>query len=242
MHGSARDDSQWSALAARAVAAEAEAASLREQLATALLRVDELAAKLAIPRTTRDTAGARQEQPRTPATLPPGTPVLPPLIKANGAQRHVPTGTSAWDVYVDDVPIGDVQLLSGKYFPTLPNGVGVYMGGTSADLDDATHKLVMAYVGWSRYWHVESEATLTLLRPQRDGARTVRWGGSPIGKVTTASAAGYGGEGVIAVTPKDGTIRDRQGPARFDSERQAAEALLERWRADHTPPWGDLVR
>jgi hypothetical protein len=28
----------------------------------------------------------------------------------------------------------------------------------------------------------------------------------------------------------------------FASEQEAADALLKRYQAEHTPPWGDLVR
>lgn len=238
--GTSRDESQWLAPTARAVAAEAEAASLREQLAAALLRIDELAAELAAARAVKVTAARQKTQ--SPVTAAPGMPALPPQIKAgSGARRYEQTGTSTWDAYVDDVPIGTVRLLSGQYWPTLPNGFEVYMGGTARDLDDAVHKLVLAYNGWANYWHAESAATLTLLRPQRDGARTVRWGGLSIGKVRPAAAAGYGGDGTIAITPKDGTLRGQQGPQRFDTEQHAAEALLDRWRADNPPPWGELA-
>jgi hypothetical protein len=239
-HETSRDETEWAALTARAVDSEAEAASLREQLAAAQHRVDELAAELAAARAVKDTAGARQKT-QTPAAAATGTPALPPPIKpGSGTRRYTQTGTSAWDVYVDDIPIGTVRLLSGKYWPTLPNGFEVYMGGAASDLDDAAHKLAMAYNGWSGYWHAESAATLKLLRPQRDGARTVKWGGLSIGRVRWAAAAGYGGDGTVAITPRDGALRGPQGPARFEDEQQAAEALLKHWQADHTPPWGGL--
>ncbi len=238
-HKTSRDESEWAALTARAADGEAEAASLREQLAAAQRRVDELAAELAAARAVKDTAGARQKT-QTSAAAATGTPALPPPIKpGSGTRRYTQTGTSAWEVYVDDIPIGTVRFLSGKYWPTLPNGFEVYLGGAVSDLDEAALKLAMAYNGWSNYWHAESTASLTLLRPQRDGARTVKWGGQPIGKVRSA-AAGYGGDGTVAITPRDGVLRSSQGPARFDDEQQAAEALLKHWQADHTPPWGGL--
>lgn len=240
-HGASRDESQWLALTTRAATAEAEAASLREQLAAALLRVDELAAELADARAVKVAAAARQKT-QSSAAAAPGMPALPPPIRAgSGARRYEQADTSTWDVYVDDVPIGTVRLLSGKYWPTLPNGVEVYLGGTAADIDEAGDKLARAYNGWANYWHAETTARLVLLRPQRDEARTVKWGGLSIGKVRPAAAAGYGGEGTIAITPKDGTLRGEQGPQRFDTEQHAAEALLSRWRADNPPPWGELV-
>lgn len=230
-HGTARDDLQWAALTARALAAEAEAASLREQLAALRAKLDRLPP---LPPVDLDAA--------LPPVPEPSAPALPVPIKAgSGTRRYTQTSPSAWDVYVDDVRIGSVRLLSGQYWPTLPNGFEVYLGGAAVDLDDAAGKLVMAYNGWANYWHAEHEARLTLLKPQKDGARTVRWGASVIGKVNTAAAAGYGGEGVIAVTPKDGTLRGHQGPARFDNEQQAAEALLKRWQTEHAPPWGALT-
>ena len=240
-HGTARDDSQWSALTARAAAAETEAAALRKQLAAAQRRIDKLTAELAAPRTTEGTAGARQE----PAAAAPSTPALPPPINVkSGARRYEQTGTSAWAVYVDDVPIGDIKCLSGKYFPTLPNGFEVYLGNTADNLDEATDKLTRAYNGWSNYWHDETAARLTLLRPQLDGARTVKWrGGTRLGKVSPAAAIGGGAEGFVAIRDADGALSVRgRGPTVFADEKQAADALLKRYQAEHAPPWGDLVR
>jgi len=240
-HGTARDDSQWSALTARAVAAETEAVSLRKQLAAVQRRVDKLTAELAVRPVTKDTAGARQE-PAVVAVAPTGSPTLPPPIRAaRGARRYEQTGTSAWAVYVNDVPVGDIKLLSGKHWATLPNGFEIRSG--TKDLDDAAHELVLAYNGWSNYWHAETAARLTLLRPQQDGARTVRWGGTSIGKVGPAAAVGLGGKGVVAITPRAGTLGTRgHGTTMFASEQEAADALLKRYQAEHTPPWGDLVR
>jgi hypothetical protein len=245
-HGTARDDSQWSALTARAVAAETEAAALRKQLAAAQRRVDKLTTELAAARTTEDTAGARQERPETPPT---GTPALPPRIdQYKTTPRWEPVASAEgklWHVFAGDVPIGTVrQFGSGAFDPTLPNGIEVYLGSTARTIEEAAGKLVTAYAGWAGYWHRETAARLTLLRPRQDGDRTAKWGGQIIGQAVPADAS-TGGTGWLALDKGTGAFLradNGRGPIlHYTSDQDAAEALLDHWRTNNTPPWGELV-